>query len=135
MAAKQDKQGFQPGNQAAVKHGAEAAVKAIQHGTEHVGLAREAELAVVAELETVGRAAVVVRNATRLQAAADLYWGAVSKAAQEGDLEALDKYVARYGWLAGCSLRAWAEVKKDDKAAGPNLIDLLGGGEDGAKED
>ena len=129
-----DKQGFRPGNQAAVKHGGEAAIKAIQHGTDHIGMAREAELAVIDELETAGRAAIVARNATRLQAAADLYWGAVSKAAQEGDLEALDKYVARYGWLAGCSLRAWAEVAKDDKAAGPNLIDLLGGGDDD-KED
>ena len=108
-------------------HGGEAAVKAIQKGDELTGLARNAELAVYAELEASGRYVIVVRNAARLQAAADLYWNAVAKAAQDGNLEALDKYIKRYGWLASSSLRAWAQVKDEsgDGQSGDLIIDAV----------
>jgi hypothetical protein len=109
------------GNKRALKHGGEAAVKAVQKGEPLTGLARQAELAVYDELHEDGRYALVVRNAARLQAAADLYWDAVSKAAQDRDLDALDRYVKRYGWLAGATLRAWAQVKQEDAARPPAL--------------
>ena len=106
--------GFQP------KHGGEACVKAIQRGEPLTGLAAEAERAVYQELDTNGRPALVVRNAARLQAAADLYWNAIQAVADQGRLDQLDKYIKRYGWLAGASLRAWAQVKQerpdDDRA-------------------
>jgi hypothetical protein len=104
---------FSEGNRIAVKHGGAGAVKRVQDGKPLVGIAREAELAVYDELDAEGRYTLVVRNAARLQACADLYWNAVSKAATHGDLEALDRYVKRYGWLAGVSLRAWAQVKAE----------------------
>jgi hypothetical protein len=109
-----DKGRYRKGNQAALKHGGGAAIDAIRKGKPLTGLAADAELAVAQELETDGRYALVVRNARRLQAAADLYWNAVSKAAQDEDLDALDKYIKRYGWLAGCALRAWTVVKADE---------------------
>ena len=56
-----------------------------------------------------------LRNAQRLQAASDLYWGAISKAAEDGDLQTLDKYIQRYGWLASLALRAWTEIRKREK--------------------
>jgi hypothetical protein len=99
---------------ALVLHGGEGAVKKLSSGQEFVGLAHEAEQAVAVELETVGRASIVIRNARRLQAACDLFWNAVTKAAQENNLDNLDRYVARFGWLAGASLRAWAQVKAED---------------------
>ena len=43
----------------------------------------------------------------------------IEKAANDGDLEKLDSYCARFGWLAGASLRAWAEVRKESKERAP----------------
>jgi len=115
---------FAENNEGYLKHGGEGAVKAIQHGTPHTGLAAEAELAVYEELEDQGRYAIVVRNAARVQAAADLYWNAVATAAEDKDLEALDRYIKRYGWLAGVSLRAWAQVKAEQPEAAAYTIDM-----------
>jgi hypothetical protein len=112
---------FEPGNQLRTKHGGAGALKRITADKPLVGLAREAELSVYDELEERGRYALVVRNAARLQAACDLYWDAVSKAAQDGDLDALDRYVKRYGWLASSSLRAWAQVRNET----PDRADVL----------
>lgn len=110
-----------PGNGNAVKHGGEAALDRIKAGDALTGPAREAELAVTDELNTNGRRSLVVRNATRLQAACDLFWQAVTGAAERQDLQALDRYVARFGWLAGASLRAWAQVAAEEKEAGQAL--------------
>lgn len=95
------------------KHGGEAAVYAIHQGRELTGLAAQAEREVRDELETAGRSALVVRTATRLQAAADLYWNAIQAAAEQGSIKDLDGYIARFGWLAGAALRAWAQVKAE----------------------
>jgi hypothetical protein len=97
---------------APLKHGGEAAVKAIQQGEPLSGLAAEAERSIYADLANDGAHELVVRNAVRLQAAADLYWQAVLGAQ---DLEKLDIYVKRYGWLAGSALRAWAQVQDTDR--------------------
>jgi len=100
-------------SKATTRHGGAGAVKRVRDGRELTGIARDAELAVYDELETEGRYALVIRNAARLQACADLYWNAVSKAASDGDLDGLDRYIKRYGWLAGVSLRAWAQVAQE----------------------
>jgi len=110
---------LQKRQQAAVKHGGEAAVKAIQKGEPLRGLAIQAEQDVILELEDKGALALIQRNATRLQAAADLYWNAVMKAAQTGDLSSMDYYVGRYGWLASASLRAWAQVRQEERLKEP----------------
>ena len=105
--AQRRKYGFQD------QHGGAGAVRAIQQGKPFKGLAAQAEREVLADLDAHGRGALVVENATRLQTACRLYWGAVCKAADSGDLEALDKYVKRFGWLAGAALRAWGQVKQE----------------------
>ena len=116
------------GNQNALKHGGEAAIKALQAGKPLTGLAYEAEQAVIAELQAGGVEQIVRRDAIQLQSVADLFLSAVHKAADEGDIPALDRYVARYGWLTGVSLRAWQQVTANDKAknsAGPNVVDVI----------
>lgn len=99
----------------ALKHGAEGGVTRITKGQELVGLAADAEQAVYNELEQKGRLSLVIRDAARLQACADLFWNAVQKAAESGDLAQLDHFVARFGWLASSSLRAWQLVHDLEK--------------------
>jgi hypothetical protein len=114
-----------------MKHGGGAAITALQKGEPLTGPGRQAELAVYEDLETQGRAFLVRRNAARLQAAADLYWGAIVRLMEGiGDDEPadvvilkLDTFVKRFGWLAGASLRAWAAVKEEEKASGSMLAD------------
>lgn len=101
------------GNTSAQKHGGSAAIMHIQNGQPFTGLARSEEQHVRNQLEEVGRSEVVLENAVRLQTAANLYWQAIVKSAEDGNLAVLDKFVARYGWLAGAALRAWAQVKTE----------------------
>lgn len=114
------------GNQSAVKHNGETAISAIHNGTELTGPARQAELAVYEELASAGRASIVTRNAARLQAASDLFWNALIRAGEANDLEKIDRYAARFGWLSQAALRAWAQVGVEEKSNDdPNLIDAL----------
>jgi len=101
---------FAEGNQAQTTHGGAGAVQAIQRGEPFKGLAASEERSVRAELQASGRAELVRQEAIRLKTACNLYWGAVCKAADDGDLQELDKYVKRYGWLAGATLRAWGQL-------------------------
>jgi len=116
------------GNKNHEKHGGAAAVQAISKGTAFTGLAATAQANVESDLVTKGQPALVVENATRVQAAARLYWDAISKAMDEGDLARLDHYIARFGWLVGVANRAWDQASKDmpDKKR-LNVIDLLRG--------
>ncbi len=100
-------------NQNAVKHGGAGAIKRLTTGQPFIGMAHDAE--VQEEYKTDGPGAPELRDAQRLQAAAELYWNAVSKAAEAGDLQAIDKYIQRYGWLASLALRAWTEIRKREK--------------------
>lgn len=102
-------------------HGGDAALTHIKAGAELTGPARDAELAVYTELANEGRPAIVTRTAVRLQAACDLFWAALVDAGERGDLQALDRYVARFGWLAGASLRAWTQVRDEEKNAPDGL--------------
>ena len=104
--------------EAALIHGGEGAVRRVSEGRELVGIARQAELDVYDELVNEGRQAIVTRNAARLQACADLFWNAVQKAAQDGDLDRLDHFVSRFGWLSSASLRAWVQVKEEERNPG-----------------
>jgi hypothetical protein len=117
------------GNKNRQVHGGEAAISAIQRGEPFTGLALEAQLRVEEELAANGRKGMVNKNAIRLQACTDLFWDAIQKAAQDGDLERLDRYISRFGWLSGCSLRAWEQVRKEDPGGKrTNVIDMLKGG-------
>lgn len=112
MAGKR-KTGAPRGNLNRQTHGGEGAVKAIRHGRPFTGLAALAEAEVRAELDRDGRHGLVLRLAARLTAAADLYWNALSAAAEAGDLAQIDGYVGRFGWLGGAALRAWEQVKRE----------------------
>lgn len=115
---------YAEGNQGHVVHGGEAAVKAIKDGRVFSGLAAQAEQEVIRDLEASGRAALVREAAVRLHTAMRLYWGAVMSAADSGDLEKLDSYCARFGWLASSALRAWREVKADAPEGQAYVLDM-----------
>lgn len=104
-------------NQHALKHGAEGALRRKNEGKPFLGLAADTEKAVTNELDNAGIHALVRRDAIRMQTISDLYYSAVLKAAQDGDLNALDRYVARYGWIQSATLRALAQVAADEKDA------------------
>jgi len=114
-------------NQHAVKHGGAGAVKRVQEGRPLIGLAAETEAQVKEDLAMAGREELVIEAATRLHTCMRLYWDAVCAAADAGDLEGLDRYCKRFGWLATSALRAWREVREEAKAAGTGstLGDLL----------
>lgn len=103
------------GNQHATKHGAEGAIRRISEGKPFLGLAADTEKAVIDDLAQMGMEEIVRRDAIRLQTVNDLYYSALLKAAESGDLTAFDRYVARFGWIAGVTLRAWAQVATSDK--------------------
>jgi len=123
--------------QNALKYGGEGAVRRISTGKPFIGLAAEEEKAVTAELAERGVAELNKSVAIRLQTASNLYWNAICKAAQDGDIVALDRYIARYGWLAGKAMLGWAQVSKDDKdraKSAMGIVDVLKamyGGENG----
>jgi len=118
---------FTEGNTAAQKHGGAGAVDALRLGQPFKGLAAQEERNVKQDLDGMGRAGLVKETAIRLHTASRLYWAAVCSAADEGDLKRLDSYCARFGWLAGASLRAWAQVKAEqpDGAGVLDYEDLL----------
>lgn len=123
--------------QNALKYGGEGAVRRISEGKPFIGLAAEEEKAVTADLAAAGISDLTRRDAIRLQTALNLYWNAVMKAAADGDLAAFDRFIARFGWLSGVTLRALAQVAQNEQAAakrGAGIVDVLQamkGGENG----
>ena len=69
--------------------GVEGAIKKLGSGQELGGLAHAAEVEARAEYETKGPLELLLKDATRHQAAADVCWDALNKAAQDGDLQLL----------------------------------------------
>ena len=105
-----------------MKHGGEAGVKALTSGAPFRGPAIVAQVEVHDLYVNEGAAFMVQRGAERLQAVTDLYYDAILAASQNGATVAvLDGFVARFGWLQGKTLSAWAILrkgsKKTDKAA------------------
>jgi hypothetical protein len=119
------------GNKNAFKNGAEAAVVDIRHGAPLRDLAATSQQDVHRDLEDHGASYLVREQAERLHAVSRLFWDACLAAAQNGDIQQLDSMVARFGWLASSSLRAWQLVQAEDKKHGPTLDHMLNkGGED-----
>ena len=75
-------------NRNATKHGAEGAIRRISKGQPFKGIALDQEQAVTKHLDSDGLEAIVQENAIRLQTATDLYYAAVLKTAQDGDIAA-----------------------------------------------
>ena len=99
----------------AVKHGAGAGEVAITKGADFSGMAQEEQARVMAELEMEGIDAIMRRDAIRYQTVSDLYFAAILGCT---DIERLDMYVRRWGWITGHAMRAWRDVKDAEKAAG-----------------
>jgi hypothetical protein len=114
---------FQPGNDAAQKHGGAGAVRALAKGEPFSALAAEQEQQVKSEYTTGGEGALLKRNATRLQTAADLYYQAVIGAESA---EAMTSYLKVWVWLTNSTVRAWEAVgraKESDRDI--NAIDVI----------
>lgn len=110
---------FQPNNQAATRHGGAIARKHLSEGTEFPegSPARLAELAIQAEYETVGRAAIVGRNARRVQAVADIYGQEFFEAAVNGDKKRRDGYAKIFLWATRLANAAWDQDRAEQKSA------------------
>ena len=108
-----------------VNHGGGAARAALSKGAPFTGMANARQDEVIAELENGGLESIVERNAIRLQTAADLYFDALVKAANDGNEEKIDSYVRSFGWLSGKVIVAWEAVKKNRKATQSALINVL----------
>lgn len=107
-------------------HGGAGAERRLSTGEPLIGIARDMELAVSAEVETDGIEQLYKKRAARLQACADLYWSAILAA--EG-MERLDALVKRWGWLQSSALRAWQvyrEIERSRPAA--DITTFLSGG-------
>lgn len=122
MAGTKRSRGGQPGNQLGLRHGGAGAVRRIRDGEEFIGLARETELQVQGELAEGGRIALLTRNATRLQTATDLYYGALLGAAEVGDLEQFTRHLKTWGWLVGSTIRAWVAVGDEERRGDDGTI-------------
>ena len=71
----------------------------------------------------------LLRDAKRLQVVSDLYYGAFTKAMQDGDIPKATGYLKVWGWIHNSSIRAWEATRKAKKAdnsgeAYKTLIDL-----------
>lgn len=121
---------FQQGNTARPDrpnehHGGAAAIKRLADGQPFTGMAKDKLEEVVKELDADGVDSIIERNALRLQAAADLYFEALTKAAQDGNEKLFDGYVGRFGWLTAKTLLAWQQVKANNKKRKPALDGVL----------
>jgi hypothetical protein len=112
-------------NQNATKYGGEGAIKRISSGKPFIGMAKDEQKAVETELQEKGLEEIVKVDAIRLQSVLNMYFFAIEKAAIDGDLESFDRFVARFGWLSGVALRAWDQVKQQQKDAGKGKVSIV----------
>lgn len=103
------------GNQNAVKHGIDGAIKRLSEGKPFIGLAAEEEKAVITDIELMGIPSLKKSNAIRLQTIQNLIWNALEKALQDGDLAAAERYMRLQGWLSSKVRDGWKDVLEDMK--------------------
>ena len=120
---------FAPGQSGNLRHGGEAAVKALQHGQPFDGLALESYEGVLGELgidldKLTGIDRVLLQRAARLEAAARLFDVAGLAAAASGDLDRWERMQQRMGWIGGKSA-AQFEKLRDLSGNGTTLEGLL----------
>ena len=108
-------------NNYAEKHGGAAALKAIEDEKPFTSLAAARECEVREAFEAHGAGAVIVRNAIRLQTVSELYYDAITAAAQAHDQAKLEAALKVWGWVTNSAVRAWdlvrREIKQDDRVA------------------
>lgn len=103
------------GNQNAVKHGIDGAIKRVSEGKPFIGLAAEEEKAVIADIERMGIAGLMKSNAVRMQTIQNLIWNALEKALQDGDLAMAERFMRLQGWLSSKVRDGWKDVLEDMK--------------------
>jgi len=109
---------YNVGNENALQHGGERAVKALSAGTSLVGMAHQLQLEVHDEIERDGLLAVMRVEAERYLAVARLFFGLVLGAES---LDDVDRFARRFGWL---SSKAWNMLERLRELEGdPNAID------------
>lgn len=114
---------FTENNRAAVKHGGAAAVRAFREGEAFTGLAAQEERQVVEDLAQDGQISMLEEIAVRLHTCTRLYYAALQTAVDRADLEALDRYAKRFGWLAGKTAKAWRELRDASNGNGRGALD------------
>jgi hypothetical protein len=105
---------FQEGHKIPQRHGGAAAYRAITTGEPFDGLAAEEEQRVVTDLANGGQRSMLEELAVRLHTCARLYYAALQSAVDKGDLEKLDTYAKRFGWIAGKAGKAWRDLGEVD---------------------
>ena len=110
-------------NQNATSHGGAGAVRAISKNEPFTGLAAAEQERVMIQLAEIGSLGIETDIMTRLVTCTNLYWNAVTKAAESGDINSLDRYVSRFGWLAQASMRALKQTVDHEKERGSDPID------------
>lgn len=113
-----------------LQHGGAGALKRIEQGKELVGLAAIEERAVADELaQPDGRRDVVQKQATRLEACARLYWGAVCSALDAGDIQQATAFIKVYAWVQASAIRGMLAIDQvEDEWKQLPLDGLLGKG-------
>jgi predicted TIM-barrel fold metal-dependent hydrolase len=93
-------------------HGGRGALKRVQQGKEFVGLAKIAQDEVTDRLEAEGIEGELRRDAERLQVVSDLYYNALIKALQDGELDRATEYLSKWGWITNSAVRSWQVAMK-----------------------
>lgn len=107
-------------------YGGMGAIRRLERGQPLTGLAAQAEIEVETQLDAGGIPAILQRNAIRVQAVADLFYGALLTAAQEGKLDKLAEYAQRFAWLSGVALRQWQALGMETKGKSPaSVLDVM----------
>lgn len=103
------------GNEFNLKHGGARALQALSDGKPYKGLVAELELDIEALYRAHGRLTMLETLAIRTHTVAEVYYGAFSKAVDDGSMDKVDLYAKRYGWLAGATGRLWAQVREEKR--------------------
>jgi len=96
-------------------HGGAKALWDFQRDREFTGLAYDKQQEIQATYESAGPAALIVKNAVRLQTINELYYDAVMKAANDKDVEYMTSLLKVWGWVVNSSIRALELAHKLDK--------------------
>lgn len=109
------------GSERALKHGGERAIRALQSGKPYKGLVAELELDIEALYRAHGRLTMLEELAIRTHTVGQVFWGAFSKAVDDGDIGKADLYAKRCGWLFGAAGRLWAQVREEKRLYSTDL--------------
>jgi hypothetical protein len=111
------------GSANAQKHGGASAEKALAQGEPFRHMAAIEQQVVTKDLEDLGTVEMLRTGAVRLETVARLYWAAICQATETRDIEMLDRYAKRFGWLQNSAIRAWERLNLAQKSQDHTVID------------